>query len=64
MIYMNIHAKKRSEEVLPDKKPTPEELESIRATKPVASLASLVNESPTLQVGKNTSQVGIIVCDD
>ena len=36
--------------MLPDIKPTPEELENIRATKPVASLASLVNESPTLQV--------------
>jgi len=45
----SMHLIKRSEEVLPDKKPTPEELESIRATKPVASLASLVNESPTLQ---------------
>ena len=40
---------KKSEEVFPPHKPTEEELLNIRATQPTATLASLVNESETLQ---------------
>jgi len=40
---------KRTENILPSHKPTKEELEDIRASRPTVSLASLVNESETLQ---------------
>ena len=40
---------KKSEEVFPLHKPTEEELMKIRATQPTATLASLVNDSQTLQ---------------
>ena len=40
---------KKSEEVFPSHKPTEEELAKIRATQPTATLASLVNDSQTLQ---------------
>ena len=40
---------KKSEEVFPPHKPSEEELLNIRATQPTATLASLVNESETLQ---------------
>ena len=40
---------KKSEQVFPPHKPTEEELVNIRATQPTATLASLVNDSETLQ---------------
>jgi len=40
---------RKTEEVLPEHKPTEEELISVRATRPTATLASLINNSPTLQ---------------
>ena len=40
---------KRSEQVFPPQRPTEEELVRIRATQPTATLASLVNDSETLQ---------------
>jgi len=40
---------KRTEEVLPELKVTASDLESVRAAKPTLNLASLINESPTLQ---------------
>lgn len=40
---------KKTEEVLPELKPTPGDLDTIRAAKPTLNLASLVNESKTLQ---------------
>ncbi|XP_023335545.1 transcription termination factor 3, mitochondrial [Eurytemora carolleeae] len=40
---------KRTEQVLPETKQTEEDLVKIRASRPIASLASIVNESATLQ---------------
>ena len=40
---------KRSEEVFPPTRPTEQDLLRIRATRPTSSLASLVNDSDTLQ---------------
>jgi len=46
---MSMNIIKKTEEVLPEHRPTQEELDAIRATKPLSSLASLINESLTLQ---------------
>jgi len=46
---MSMKIIKKTEEVIPEHRPTQEELDTIRATKPTSSLASLINESLTLQ---------------